>query len=89
MNIKEIRAVSLNIPKSPPKTPARREGWNTHARRALPINKYPEFPRMHGQMPGANTFAEVWVQVTAEDGSWGHCFVVMPFQRLGTHSPSP
>ena len=71
MKIKEICAVSLNIPKTPPKTQARRPGWNTHARRALPINKYPEFPRMHGQMPGANTSADVWVQVTAEDGTWG------------------
>ena len=44
---------------------------NTHARRALPINKYPESPGLHGQMPGANTSAEVWVAVIAEDGTWG------------------
>lgn len=71
MNIKHIRAVSLRIPRAQPRTKARRPNWNTHARRALPINKYPEFPRLHGQMPGANTSAEVWVQVTAEDGTWG------------------
>ena len=26
---------------------------------------------MHGRMPGANTWERVWVQVTAEDGTWG------------------
>ena len=26
---------------------------------------------MHGRMPGANTSEDVWVQVTAEDGTWG------------------
>ena len=71
MKIKSVRAVSVNIPRTPPKTPARRPNWNTHARRALPINKYPEFPRMHGAMPGANTREEIWVQVVAEDGTYG------------------
>ena len=71
MKIKSVRAVSVNIPRTPPKTPARRPGWNSHARRALPINKYPEFPRMHGMMPGANTQADLWVQVVAEDGTYG------------------
>ena len=71
MKIKSVRAVTVNIPRTPPKTPARRPNWNTHARRALPINKYPEFPRMHGAMPGANTREEIWVQVVAEDGTYG------------------
>ena len=71
MKIKSIRAVSLSIPKSPPKTKPTRPNWNTHAQRALPINKYPEFSRLFGAMPGANTRADVWVQVTAEDGTWG------------------
>ena len=71
MKIKSVRAVELNIPRTPPKSQSRRPNWNTHARRALPINKYPEFSRLHGQMPGANTRAEVWVQVEAEDGTWG------------------
>ena len=26
---------------------------------------------MHGTMPGANTMTDVWVQATAEDGTWG------------------
>ena len=71
MKIKQIRAVELAIPATPPRSRSRRPNWNTRARRALPINKYPEFSRMHGQMPGANTRADVWVQVTAEDGTWG------------------
>ena len=71
MKIKQVRAVEVNIPRTPPKSKSWRPNWNTHARRALPINKYPEFPRLHGQMPGANTSAEVWVQVIAEDGTWG------------------
>jgi L-rhamnonate dehydratase len=70
VKIKEIRAVTLNIPRTPPKWKARRPNWNTHAMRALPINKYPEFTRVHGNMPGARS-VDVWVQVTAEDGTWG------------------
>ena len=70
MKIKEIRAVHVDIPRSEPKTPARRPDWNTHAPRAFPINKYPEFTTTIGQMPGSRG-PEVWVQATAEDGTWG------------------
>ncbi|MDE2768021.1 MAG: hypothetical protein OXI70_08020 [Chloroflexota bacterium] len=71
MRITQVQAVNLDVPRRPPISKARRPGWNSHARRALPINKYPEFSRMHGRMPGANTWERVWVQVTAEDGTWG------------------
>ena len=71
MKIKQVRAVELKIPRRPPKSESRRPNWNTHARRALPINKYPEFSRLHGRMPGANTSEDVWVRVTAEDDTWG------------------
>ena len=71
MKIKEIRSVTLNIPKTPPKSKSRRQNWNNSSPRALPINKYPEFSTKHGQMPGANSSEEVWVQVIAEDGTWG------------------
>ena len=71
MKIREIRAVSVDVPRTGPTTKPRRPGWNSHAQRALPINKYPEFSRLHAKMPGANTRADVWVQVTAEDGTWG------------------
>ena len=46
MKIKEIRAVNVDFPRTEPKTKGRRPGWNTRAPRALPINKYPEFPRI-------------------------------------------
>jgi L-rhamnonate dehydratase len=71
VKITDIRAVSVHMPRTSPRTRPRRPNWNTHALRALPINKYPEFPRLHGQMPGANTNVAVWVHVTAEDGTWG------------------
>jgi L-rhamnonate dehydratase len=70
MKIKEIRAVRLDIPRTPPKSKARRPGWNTHAKRAHPINLYPEFTQEFGRMPGAGS-VDVWVRVTAEDGTWG------------------
>ena len=70
MKIKEIRAVNVNIPHTPPKTKPRRPTWNRSAPRALPINKYPEFSRLPNQMPGMGG-GQVWVQITAEDGTWG------------------
>ena len=91
MKIKSIRAVSINKPRTPPKTKSRRPNWNTHARRALPINKYPEFSRLHGKMPGADTSHEVWVQVTAEDGTWGLglCSFGEPVAALVDHHFAP
>lgn len=70
MNIKTIRAVQLNLPRPQPKTPARRPSWNQSAPRALPLNKYPEFSHLPGALPGLGGGA-VWVQVMAEDGTWG------------------
>lgn len=71
MKLKQIRAVAVEIPCDPPKTKRWREGWNTLAPRALPINKYPEFSREFGQMPGSKTQVDVWVQAIAEDGTYG------------------
>ena len=71
MKIKRIRAVSVNIPKHPAKSQPRRPSWNETAPRAFPINKYSEFPRLHGAMPGASLNVPVWVQATADDGTWG------------------
>lgn len=70
MKIKDIRAVNVNFPVVKPKTKSRRPAWTDTAPRALPINKYPEFSRMGGGIPG---YIEepVWVQVTVEDGTWG------------------
>ncbi len=71
MKIKRIRAVRVDIPLAPPRARARRPNWNNRAPRALPINKYPEFSRTHRKMPGADTADLLWVQVIAEDGTWG------------------
>ena len=70
MQIQSIRVVDLQIPHNPPKTAPRRPSWNQSAPRSLPINKYPEFSRLPGQMPGTGG-GPVWVQITAEDGTWG------------------
>ena len=70
MKIKEFRAVSLNIPRVPPKTAARRPSWNETAPRQMPINKYEEFSKLPHELPSIGG-GEVWVQITAEDGTWG------------------
>lgn len=70
MKITKVRAVSLDLPKQTPKTPARRESWSKHTPRAHPISKYSEFLTKPGAYPGSGG-GEVWVQVMAEDGSWG------------------
>ena len=36
----------------------------------MPVNFYSEFSRLPGEMPGGG-LGQVWVQVTAEDGTWG------------------
>jgi L-rhamnonate dehydratase len=69
MKIETIRTVRLNIPWTPPKTKPRRKSWNHSAARALPINKYPEFSKLPGQLPGQG--GRNWVQAIAEDGTWG------------------
>jgi L-rhamnonate dehydratase len=71
VKLKQIRAVSVAIPREPPRTKPWREGWNTRAPRALPINKYPEFSRELGRIPGAQTQVDIWVQAIAEDGTYG------------------
>ncbi len=71
MKIERIRAVRVNVPVISPRARARRPNWNTRAPRALPINKYPEFSTTHRRMPGADTSDLLWVQVVAEDGTWG------------------
>ena len=70
MKLKQIRAVTVAIPREPPKTERWREGWNTLAPRALPINKYPEFSGQFGRA-GGGTNVDVWVQAIAEDGTFG------------------
>ena len=70
MKITSIQTVSVDIPQAPPKTKPRRNTWNKTSPRSLPINYYPEFSRLPGQMPGTGG-GEVWVKVTCEEGEWG------------------
>ncbi len=70
MKIASVRAVGVSLPRVPPKTPPRRPSWATYVPRGLPMSKYPEFSRLPGQSPGIGG-GSVWVQVTAEDGTWG------------------
>ena len=71
MKIMEIRAVTLDISRQPPRKHAGRPHTNKVAGdRSLSINVYPEFTRSFGSMPGASS-PDVWVQVIAEDGTSG------------------
>ena len=68
MNIKSVRCVQIDQPEIEP-GPGTRPGWNTHAVRSQPIARYPEFIRVDGRRPG--TTPRVWVQIIAEDGTYG------------------
>lgn len=90
MKIKDLRAVMLDVPTNPPKSKARRRNWSAGSARGLPINKYPEFPKTPGNEPGSIS-KTVWVQVTAEDGTWGlgECYFGEPVAALIDHYYSP
>jgi L-rhamnonate dehydratase len=70
MKIKSVQAVRLQVPPRANSTKPRRASYNQSARRAFPINKYPEYPRQLRKIPG-EVANEMWVKVTAEDGTWG------------------
>lgn len=70
MKIKSIRAVRVKSPTPKSPTAGRRPTWNKTAKRAMPVNIYPEFSSLPSEMPGGG-LGDVWVKVTAEDGSWG------------------
>jgi L-rhamnonate dehydratase len=73
MKITAIRACRLEIPPceaaSAGQTAARRPSWAVDAEVANPMSKFPRYKRHRSswmpQWPG------VWVQVVAEDGTWG------------------
>lgn len=71
MKIKDIRAVNIAFPPTNPKTKGSRPSWINTSERAVPINKYPEFSRKFNQPTPGSTVGDVWVQITAEDGTWG------------------
>ncbi|MBG81834.1 MAG: hypothetical protein CL791_00825 [Chloroflexi bacterium] len=70
LKIKSIEAVRVKkrLQKNPIR--ARRPSWNKSSKRAMPVNIYPEFSRLPGDMPGGG-LENVWVKATAEDGTWG------------------
>ena len=70
MKISEIRVVDLDIPRPRPKTKPRRPGWLRNVQRASPLSKYPEFTNPGAWHPGTDE-SPVWIQVLAEDGTWG------------------
>jgi L-rhamnonate dehydratase len=71
MKIKQIRAVSVDLPRARPTTKAHRPAWSKQTPIALPISKYrEEFYGQPSAMPGMGGGA-VWVQATAEDGTSG------------------
>ena len=70
MKIKSVETVKLALKPAHPKTPARRPSYNKLVKRAHPINRYPEFPRTQGRIPGQNQ-NQLWVKITAEDGTFG------------------
>ena len=70
MKIKSIRAVRVKTPTPINPTTGRRPTWNKTAKRAMPVNIYPEFSTLPSEMPGGG-LGPVWVKATAEDGSWG------------------
>ncbi len=71
MKITQVRVVSLQLPETKPRTPPRRPAWSQQTPRATPLAKYrDEFYTQPGAYPGMGG-GPVWVQVIAEDGTWG------------------
>jgi len=74
MKITEVRCVEVALPPLKPKTPARRASWASYAPRGLEMGKYEEFRgALPGDGPGIKNLSggTGWLQVVAEDGSWG------------------
>tara|TARA_B100001750_G_C15510546_1_gene603329 strand:- start:701 stop:1870 length:1170 start_codon:yes stop_codon:yes gene_type:complete len=71
LKIKKIQVVTINIPVSKPKTKSMRKGWSEQNPRARPINKYPEFSKINGFTPNNFFHQNQWIQIIAEDGTWG------------------
>jgi L-rhamnonate dehydratase len=70
LKIKSVKAVRVKLRQPATNTPARHDSWNKSTKRAMPLNMYSEFSGLPGGMPGGG-LESVWVQVTAEDGTWG------------------
>jgi len=90
MKIRDVRAVSVDLPPAPSKSKSRRPAWVNNVRAPLPLHKYPDIAKATGKIPSVNE-APVWVQVTAEDGSWGlgRCHFGAPVAAVVEHVFAP
>lgn len=70
MKITSIDAVRIVAPAPPIRTVPRRPSYLDSAEHVFPISKYREFRSTVQKIPGLIQ-PEMWVRVTAEDGSWG------------------
>ena len=70
MKIREIRVVTIDVPKKDHSAKSRGPAWVQHVRAPLPMQKYKGYPGIEFKMPSVLENA-VWVQVIAEDGTWG------------------
>jgi|TARA_B100001964_G_C14261742_1_gene615972 L-rhamnonate dehydratase len=70
LKIKSIKAVKVRLREQTGSSKSRRPNWNNFSPRAMPVNFYSEFSNKPGGMPGGG-LEPVWVQVIAEDGTWG------------------
>lgn len=61
MKIQSVEICKLELPPRTLSTPPRRPSYNQTARRAFPINKYPEFPRQLRKIPG-EVADEAWIR---------------------------
>ncbi len=70
MKIVDVRPVTVAFPKkTPPK--GTKENWHQYLPRGLPMNRFEDWPpTVPGKTPGFRG-REVWVKVTAEDGTFG------------------
>ena len=91
MRLASIRAVHIDIPRTPPKSKPRRQPWPSLVPRAMPINFYTEFSRLPQEMPTAAGLPEVWVQAVAEDGTtgYGRCSFGQPVASYIDHVIAP
>jgi L-rhamnonate dehydratase len=69
MKITQIRCMQLRVPDAGPKPQPTRPPWSDDAEVANPMSRYPRYKRHRSSwLPG---WPSVWVQVVAEDGTWG------------------
>ena len=70
MKIKEIRCVKVTTPPRERKTKPSRPPWSDDAEVANPMSKFERYKR-HRSSWLPDKWPAVWVQVIAEDGTWG------------------